>query len=313
MLRRLELINGTKINQFFNTYNYKIISDSPFIFNQKPKTMKTIKFSSNLYLSILAGILLLSSCSKEESDPVSSSLQSEERTAAFSPDPIAPVYSDWLDNFTSASSLDSRWLFYGASKPKWVDNACGRWGLFDNNGVEPLGSTAISKTKVGSMQGYIIESEVYIDVQNPKGIAICPEIGITRYENILNDPELAEAGISMKLVYIGKGSPVVPANKQNQIYVQASSLSIDGTFENSGNFNLNAENISSAQWHKMKIVIGSDQKVAFYLDDQLVFAPSRKVHPSLMKNKKVLLGFLSSGSAGKAYHDWVKVSYPLPR
>jgi hypothetical protein len=33
-------------------------------------------------------------------------------------------------------------------------------------------------------------------------------------------------------------------------------------------------------------------------------------HPSLMKNRSVVLGFSSPGNGGKAYHDYVKVTYP---
>lgn len=49
--------------------------------------------------------------------------------------------------------------------------------------------------------------------------------------------------------------------------------------------------------------------VSFYIDNHPVWSPKKEVNASLLK-KNVLLGYVSQGNAGKAYHDNVVVTYP---
>jgi len=62
-------------------------------------------------------------------------------------------------------------------------------------------------------------------------------------------------------------------------------------------------------WHVLKIEIASDRYVSFYCDNNLVWKSTKRINQDIITNKNVLLGWRSSGSAGKAYHDWVKVLY----
>ena len=279
--------------------------------------MKTIQI---VCLSLMTGFVLLTSCKKDEQDLAPSGNQQNADFKSAKPGPPVEVYGNWKEDFTTANSLALRWNLYGTHQPQWVNFAFNRFGLFDNNGRLPNGSFAVSKTKIGNGNGYIIESEVYIDVTNPGGTTICPAIGVTRYPDLPSESSTVEAGISMKLLYLGKGVPDTLAVHRNHTYIQMSALLQDGTsltsadpkngiISSSRDYAFQAD-VAGNGWHKMKIVVTSSKQVGFFLDDKFIWSPNKPVHPSLMTNKNVLIGFTSSGNAGKAYHDYVKVTYP---
>lgn len=270
-------------------------------------------------MMLFAGILLFSACSKEEPEFVPQNNVNTEMKTTPNGTP-AQSLKGWKDEFLSASSLSDRWHLFGTPQPQWVNYACGRFGVFDNNGRTPEGSYAISKTTIGNKNGYTLEAEVCIDLKNSRGAFISPEIGVTRKPFVAVEPNTIVAGMSMQLIYIGKDIPGVPPILQDHTYVVMSALADEGAI---GNGNGEDEYISSGKyafvtdyagngWHTMKIVLNGARQVAFYLDGQLIWKPKDKVHPTLLKGKNVMLGFTSPGSYGKAYHDYVKVSYPLP-
>ncbi|MEI6061259.1 MAG: hypothetical protein WCR72_11155 [Bacteroidota bacterium] len=282
------------------------------------KTSKTIQF---FFLSLMTGVILLSSCKKDEPDMFTSPSQHNAAVKSATPGIAVASVSNWREDFSTADALALRWTLYGTPQPQWVSFAGNRFGLFDNNGRLPNGSYAVSKTKIGNGQGYIIESEVFIDAANPNATVICPEIGVTRYFNPGAEPVNVEAGISMRLMYVGDGATSVPPALRKHTYIVMSALLSDRTYATTGN-PLEATSASKDDyamkadfagngWHKLRIVVSASSRVSFYLDNQLVWTPAKAIHTSLMADKNVLLGFTSPGTTGKAYHDYVKVSYPL--
>ena len=271
--------------------------------------MKTIH---SLCLAILGCGMLLVACTKEAQEPVT---QNNQQTLALSiphPNPSVNDFTEWREDFSFASSLYTNWNLYGTQLPKWVPYAFNRYGLFDNNGLSPDGSYAISRNRIGQGTGYTIESSVYIDLTNPKGSCICPGIGVTKYLDPLPLPgEMAETGIMMRLRYIGGGVTSVPVNLRNHTYVQMSVILEDGVPATPGDYKLQADFIPNG-WHKIKIMVDEFRQVSFYLDDQKIWSPGKPILESLMRDKNILLGFTSPGSAGKAYHDWVCIINRLP-
>ena len=271
---------------------------------------------------MMTGFVMLTACKKDEQEFVPSNASNQQNAELKSSKPGLPAngYMNWQENFATSNSLDLRWNLYGTPQPQWVSFAFGRFGLFDNNGRLPNGSFAVSRTKIGNGKGYTIESDVYIDVTNPRGTTICPEIGVTRSLNLPTDPaNNVEPGISMKLMYVGYGANSVPAVYQNNTYVVMTAILQDGTISSSsdpkdgmitahGEYAFKAD-VAGNGWHKMKIVVTATKQVSFYLDGQFIWSPEKPIDASLLKDKNVLLGFTSSGNAGKAYHDYVKVTY----
>lgn len=70
---------------------------------------------------------------------------------------------------------------------------------------------------------------------------------------------------------------------------------------------LNADTYANG-WHTLKIYVDGDRIVRFYIDNNLIWTSTKKLHPSLMTSHNVELFGRSSGSAGKSYYDWVKVT-----
>ena len=279
--------------------------------------MKTINF---LFASLITSVVLFSACQKDELDVVPTASQNKADYKAVFPGPPI-VNSNWQDDFTSAGSLTSNWNLYGKSLPTFVPFAGNRFGLFDNNGKLPDGSYAVSKRKIGYSQGYTIESDVYIEANKPlPGTVICPEIGVTQNVVEPSGGGTIATGISMKLMYIGQGTSGVATAYHARTVVLMSVLLKNGKIITSGelgsepsdSFNNFALPIATAtsMWHKMKIVVNSLGRVSFYLDNNFLWSPKEPIHPSLLKDKNVLLGFSSPGNGCKAYHDYVKVSYP---
>jgi len=280
--------------------------------------MKTIKF---FLVSLLTGFILLTACSKDEPDFVSNNSQNEAEYKAEIPGPPVCNNAGWREDFATANSLTSKWNLYGTPQPQWVYFAAKRFGLFDNNGHLPEGNYAVSKTRIGYGKGYTIESEVFIDITKPVSTIISPEIGVTRKLNIPAEPRSIESGISMKLLYVGQGVAEIPAEYKGRTFVVMSALlqngnfissrnGEDGTIAEYGEFAFPVDAVKDG-WHKMKIVVNSAGQVSFYLDNRFVWSPRLQIHSSLMKGKNVFLGFTSPGNGGKAYHDYVKLSYPL--
>ena len=278
--------------------------------------MKTINIIS---LTLLAGIVLFTACTKEEPEFTNANTPVEFKTTR--PGVVAHAIKNWRDDFLSAASLDAKWYLFGTPQPLWVSNANGKFGLFDNNGRYPGGGYAISKNTIGDKNGYTIESEVCIDLENTRGAFISPEIGVTRKPFVAVEPNTIEAGLSMKLMYIGTDVAGIPPVFQDHTYVVMSALTEDGAINStnnnegkmiySGDYAFQTD-FADDGWHKVKIVVTPSQKVAFYLDGQLVWSPKEKVHSSLLKGKNLMLGYTSPGESGKAYHNYIQVSYPTP-
>ncbi len=277
--------------------------------------MNTMKI---VCLSLMTGIVLLSACKKDEFETSPAFPQQSTELRSVIPGPLASPLLSWRDDFTSAASLNSNWFLYGNPKPRFVNYAGNRFGLFDNNGNSPSGSCALSKVKIGDGHGYSIESDVLIDITKGEAGIICPEIGVSRHLSTGSDAVNAEAGISMKLMFVGPGTANIQPAYQDQLYLVLTTLNPDGTFTSTGDPRDETTAATALKvdvdrngWHKMKIVVTSSKQVAFYLDNKFVWSPKKPIDPSLMINKNVLLGYTSPGTTGKAYHDFVKVTYPI--
>jgi len=53
--------------------------------------------------------------------------------------------------------------------------------------------------------------------------------------------------------------------------------------------------------------VGSDRIVKFYVDNELIYTSKKRINETVLQEKKIFLGIRSSGSAGKSYHDFIKV------
>jgi hypothetical protein len=273
--------------------------------------MKTIIFRFCMG-SFLVIAFILFACTKDENDVLP--VKEEAQNLLTTPIENGIIsYINWKEDFSSQSCLKEHWNFFGSQKPNWIGTNFERFGLYDNNGTPPWGNCAVSKNVIGDGRGYILESEVYINLTNPSGTCICPSIGVTKILNptpfINNQP--VESGIMMRMKYLGAEIGNVPPWARHHTWLQIEALLEDGSIATPGEYAIPVDDFVNG-WHKMKIIIPKNRFASFYLDNQLVWQTPKQIHKSLIYNKNLLLGSTSPGIAGKAYHDWVKITYITP-
>jgi len=212
------------------------------------------------------------------------------------------IFFDGFDN----PNLTENWIFYGYPSPVWVSSIFGKNGIFDNNGDPNPYSGAYSKQLINTSSGLTIEAEVYLEVSNIDGCWVEPSIGITKDANPSNSN--GYRGAFLSFAFEGGMCWMTPPALQGHSYFRIEIFAEDNTILSYPLSTLNAD-IYNNGWHILKIMIQSDRYVKFYADNNLLWTTTKKIHPSVLSGRNIILGGCSSGIAGKAYHNWIKVTY----
>ena len=217
----------------------------------------------------------------------------------------AATFSDFADDFSTGLS---KWTLFGSPRPQWLASAKGRTGIFDNNGDSNYNSGAVSNTLVGGANGFTIQSDVYLDFSNLAGCWDGPMVGLTKYANpVIGDSgQNEEYGLHMALEAVGDACWGNDPGTRRHTYFNMAILADDGTYAAFDSYSLNADSYANG-WHTLKIQVNADRSVRFYIDSLLLWTPTKKLDPALLTGRNVILGWRSSGSAGKSYHDSVTV------
>ena len=218
--------------------------------------------------------------------------------------PVTPVFEDDFSEF----NLDT-WIPFGSPSPRVLPSAEGRDGVFDNNGDGWCNSGAVSKKNFSFPNGFTMESDMFLRVTDVTGCWNDAIIGITRQNTPTGEgvcpSESYPLGVYIGIFYTGDACWATPVEKRRHAYFRAALYAEDGTSESVG-YDLSADDYING-WHNYKIVVGSDRYVKFYVDGDLIYASKKKLHPDVLNKKKIFLGVRSSDSAGKSYHDVIKV------
>ncbi|MCW7079393.1 MAG: PKD domain-containing protein [Canidatus Methanoxibalbensis ujae] len=204
------------------------------------------------------------------------------------------------------------WIPFGSPSPRVLASVEGRNGVFDNNGDSWCNSGVVSKKNFSFPNGFTMESDMFLRVTDVTGCWDDAIIGITRQNTPTGESpcptESYPLGVYTGIFYTGDACWATPVEKRRHAYFRAALYAEDGTSESVG-YNLSADDYING-WHSYKIVVGSDRYVKFYVDGDLIYASKKKLHPDVLNKKKIFLGVRSSGSAGKSYHDFIKVYAP---
>jgi hypothetical protein len=206
----------------------------------------------------------------------------------------------------------NKWTLFGSPSPRVLASLEGRNGVFDNNGDGWCDSGAVSKDAFSYPKGFTMESDIYVSVTNNAGCWDAAVIGLTKentpYMDHPNCPgEGYYTGLKFGIFYTGDACWATPQEKRRHAYFDISLLTEDGSGEGPGSYAINADDYIDG-WHNLKIVVGEDRIVSFYCDDKLIYKSERRINEDILRDKKIFLGQRSSGSAGKAYHDFVKIT-----
>jgi len=214
------------------------------------------------------------------------------------------------DDF-SALNLDN-WSPFGSPSPRVLASVEGRNGVFDNNGDSWCDSGVVSKDTFSFPNGFTMESDIYVKVTNMAGCWDAAVIGLTKentpYWDHPNCPgEGYYTGLVFGIFYTGDACWATPPEKRRHAYFRIGLYTEDGTGEGPGSYAINADDYING-WHNLKIVVGEDRFVSFYCDDNLIYKSEKRIHEDILLDKKIYLGQRSCGwSAGKAYHDYIRI------
>jgi hypothetical protein len=211
----------------------------------------------------------------------------------------------------SFNSNINNWTGWGNPLPRWVASGSGRSGLFDNNGDPNYNSGGYSKNTVSTTGGMVLECDVYLSITNQTGCWLNAGIGLTKTTNPVPTDFDLETGLYFDLGFSGDACWGDSVQYQRHKWFNISILSEDGSYDYPPWYRapfLNADGYSSTSWHTLKVDITPSRTVKFYCDNNLIWTSAKKINSDVLTNKNVVLGWRSSGSAGKAYHDWVKVT-----
>jgi hypothetical protein len=217
------------------------------------------------------------------------------------------------DAFNDEFNSLNNWKLYGSPQPRLLNSIFGAQGVFDNNGDGMYNSGAISIQTFDISKGFTLESEVYLDFSNLSGCWSGAAIGIS-------DPTYKSWGgydpwVNYSLQANGDacwGSNASTRRRATLIggYKIASGTGWEGFGDTGGS---NPQPIYADQyanrWHILKIIIDQNLRPKFYIDNNLIYTGQQPIDASVLaQNRSIWLGDRSSGSAGKAYHNWVKLS-----
>jgi hypothetical protein len=208
----------------------------------------------------------------------------------------------------------TKWILFGYPQPMVLAQVYGRQGVFDNMGdaMYPSGAVSIQNLALTNKLPIVIESEVYLDVMDIKGCWAYPTVGLTR-ENTPNPlpPGYEDylQGLQFALQHVGYGCVLSPPDVRGHTYFYFGLLNETDVWEGIGSYEnggILADNCTN-KWVRLAILINNDRTVEFYADGRLLYKSESEIHPTILEGKKFYLGSRSSGDAGKAYHDYVKV------
>ena len=208
------------------------------------------------------------------------------------------------DDFST--NLD-KWIPFGSPSPQVLGSIEGRSGVFDNNGDGNCDSGVVSKDAFSLTNGFTMESDIFLRVTNPAGCWVDAFIGLTKDNSpAVNSLCAVPKGILFRIYYAGDACWQTPADKMRHAYLDGGFYTEGGAWESFVGY-VNADAYIDS-WHKFKVVVGEDRYVKFYVDDTLIYPSTNKIDPAILEGKKINLDGRSSGSAGKVYHDNIKLT-----
>lgn len=213
--------------------------------------------------------------------------------------------SDHNHNDDFSTNLD-KWILFGSPPPQLLLSAEGRNGVFDNNGDGNCDSGVVSRDALSLPKGFTLESDVFLRVTNPAGCWNDAFIGLTKDNSpAVNSLCAIPQSLLFRIYYSGDACWQTPADKMRHAYLDGGFYTESGAWESIGDYS-NADAYING-WHKLKIVVGEDRHVKFYVDDIQIYSSRNKIDPAMLEGKKIYIGGRSSDSAGKVYHDYIKL------
>ena len=215
----------------------------------------------------------------------------------------------FAEDWTRGAIDRSKWVTYGSPRPRIVGSFKGYPQVFDNNGDPNYESGAVSiKPLYLGAEWVTIEADVYLNFSNPRGCWTGAMIGLTADANVT--PSMLERGTGYGLSFTfhaeGDACWATPSEYQRKAWFSGGITDADGSWEKVPAFGVEGTAYAN-RWSRLRIVINPSNRVSLHMDDKRLWMSAGTLHPALRSGRMLFLGHRSSGSAGKAYIDNLKV------
>lgn len=200
-----------------------------------------------------------------------------------------------------------KWSLYGSPLPAIVNGVYGHDEVFDNRGDSSYQSGAVSKESIDLSNGGVIESDVYLDFYDLTGCWATDQFGLSQD----SEPELSSTGmgsyaVNWGITAYGDACWATDQQYRRHAWFGFNIRASDGTTD-SPTDRISADDYVN-NWHKAKIIIRKDHYVEFYIDSTLMWTSTKQIDETYLTDRKLYIRGRSSGSAGKAYNDNVRVT-----
>lgn len=214
----------------------------------------------------------------------------------------------FFDSFSDTAFTE--WTQFGSPLPRYVAGALGRQGLFDNNGDGAYISGAITNDRLDFSRGFEISTDLLLDFFNPAGCWAEAYVGIA--DTLYNASWGGyERWLQCGLHAIGDACAGIPFEFRRHTYFLGYYPTDIGYEYVGGTIWSDAIQVDEFAngWHTVRVVIdSSDWRPQFFIDDTLLYSGVSPLAWWIRQTPMPLyVGGESSGSAGRAYHDWVRL------
>ncbi len=224
--------------------------------------------------------------------------------------------TDFADDFSHGLR---KWKPFGTPDPTLYDTTLvhGRSGVFDNMGDSTCNSGIVSKKIFGAPGGFFIETDYYLEVIDSLGCWAEAGVAFPKDANHsffadCSDSAFDAYGLYFSVAYVGDAcsDPRVPPLARHHAWFNARYWGEHDSLEVFDPYSDSTADRFTNGWYTLRISVNADRTVRFLAiaanDTIPVWAPAARLNTSMMTGRNIVLGFRSSGSAGKAYHDAVR-------
>ena len=220
----------------------------------------------------------------------------------------------FYENWDTGIIDSSIWEKYGSPQSVIINSIFGQTTVFDNNGDSWCPSGVISEQSFTLTPPVTIESMMYVDLQDPAGCWASAGFKLSSSNQPLGENNNCPTTdypwfLHIHMGYAGDACWATPEQYRRHGYLNFAFQTEDGDLDegpSAGDGTIQRDDLIDG-WHNYKVVINQDYTVSFIVDDEIIYTSIDKIDADLLNNCYLILGSRSSGSAGKTYHEYVKI------
>lgn len=210
---------------------------------------------------------------------------------------------EFIEDFDNLNN----WEKYGTPSPHIVSSVHSKVGVLDINGAPTCESNIISERSFSFSNGFIMESQIFLDTANSQAAFVAGEIGLAKDDSPITDAgcQKFSKGLTLGIVAGNPCAGVDCSRPESNIgaEIQAAIYTDDQTWEKK---QLDISGVLNG-WHTLKIVVDGNRYVKFYVDSSLKLSFSKRINSEMMNGgKKALIGGMSD-TVGKCYFDYINI------